>query len=307
MTRVLCLGDACADVVIPFGSYKSGQPAAASFSCGGACANSAFGLGRLNVPVSFFGLAGDDLYGREMKRQLADNGVDVSAFILSRELVSTQVLIVLDENHDRHPFLMPARDPSYLQIHPEDLDRIDLDRFSHILTNGMMFFQEPAASSIPAFLQQAHDRGIRILMDINYRPETIKADQKLFRQAVALSDILLGSIDDDLLPLSGCTTLEEAVEKLSNPVIIARDSSGARVFEGNRSFKVSSFPVKVKDSTGAGDAFNAGFIYGTIKGYPLADCSLFGCACAALCIQKEGARSLPDEKQLSDFIKAQSA
>ena len=306
MARVLCIGDACADIIIPYGKSLKGEKATASFSCGGANANSAYVLSKLGIDVSFFGKAGNDLYGRAMKKQLADSGADVSHFILSDDLVSTQVLMVLDEDGERHPFLMPKDEPSYLQIHQEDFADIDLKDIEYILTNGMMFFQEPAASSILSFLHKAHDQGIKIVLDINYRIETADQDDTKLKEVIAISDILLGSIQDDLLPLCGTDDIFKIPEILDNEMIVVHDAKGAYVFSQGKVWHADSFPVKIKDSTGAGDAFNAGFMYGLISSHDLKTCAVSGCAAAALCIQHEGTRFPIDEEILLSFI-AQSA
>ena len=107
MSKVLCIGDSCADIVIPYGELKSGREASVSFSCGGSGANSVYALAKLNVPVSLCARAGKDLYGREMKRQLKEAGADTKYFILDEDTVSTQILVVIDENRDRFPLLMP--------------------------------------------------------------------------------------------------------------------------------------------------------------------------------------------------------
>ena len=308
MAKVLCLGDSCADIIIPYGKHLKGEDVSVSFSCGGSAANSAAALGKLNVQASFAGKAGDDLYGRQMKKELQQNGVDVSAFILDKELVSTQVIVVLDENNDRHPFLMPKDDPSYLKIYPEDLSRIDLQDVSYILTNGMMLFEKPAAESITNYLIDVHKQGIKILLDINYRPETLQKDRCYLDQVIAIADFLLGSVKDDFLPLTGVNSLQEAVKTLLNSknVIIAHDKKGASAFTIKQECHVSSYPVKVADTLGAGDAFNAGFFYGLVHEEDLERCLRYGNAVAAICIRSNGARNTPDETALFSFLESDS-
>ena len=72
MARVLCLGDSCADIMIPYGDLLKGKDVSVSFQCGGACANSAAALGKLKVDVAFAGKAGRDLYGLSMKKELEE-------------------------------------------------------------------------------------------------------------------------------------------------------------------------------------------------------------------------------------------
>ena len=304
MAEVLCLGDSCADILIPYGDSVKGKDVSPSFSCGGACANTAAALGRLGVSVSFAGKAGKDLYGLEMKKELEECGVDTEHFLIDENLVSTQILVVLNERNERYPFLMPKENPSYLQIYPKDLEQIDLTDTEYILTNGMMLFRQPASASICAFLEKAHNRGIRILLDINYRIETLYQDATELLKAIELSDCLLGSIEDDFLPLTGKKDIKEAARQLVTPdrTVIARNSRGSTVYASAGECFQPSYEVPVTDTLGAGDAFNAGFIYGLTKGLDLEICNRYGCAAAAICVSGKGARNTPDEEELLRFV-----
>lgn len=299
MAEVLCLGDSCADIIIPYGEAMQGRDVSASFACGGSGANSAFFLGRLGISVAFCGKAGRDLYGLAMERQLSQAGVDTSFFFLDEELVSTQILVVIDRSKDRFPFLMPREEPSYLQIHPADLKKIDLSDTKYILTNGMMLFREPAASSIASFLKQAKKKGIRILLDINLRIETRDQDPKYLKEVISFADVLLGSLEDDFLPLCGTD-----VRKLQKPgkILVVRNAAGSTAYAEDQTCRCESYPVEVADTLGAGDAFNAGFLYGLVKGKELSLCNSLGNAAAAYCISAPGARHAPNEEQLLSFV-----
>ena len=98
MSKVLCLGDSCADIIIPYGESLV-KEVEVTFSCGGACANSAVFLGKFNVNTAFCGKAGKDIYGLKMLKEFKENGVDTSYFDLDPDLVTTQILVVIDENN----------------------------------------------------------------------------------------------------------------------------------------------------------------------------------------------------------------
>ncbi len=293
MAEILCIGDSCADIIIPF----KGEPV---IRCGGSSANTACALGKLNVSVSFAGKAGEDPAGFQMKEEMERSGVDTSHFLLDPDDSSTQIQITIDEDGERHPVLLNAEDPSYLKISPEELDEIDLSETRYILTNGMMLFRNPAASSILSFLKKAHERDIRIFLDVNLRPETVGEDRSILNEVIALSDYVSASLQDDLLPLTETETLTEAMDRLdkTNKIIIVHDPNGAYIFNEDEVIKADSYPVTVADSIGAGDNFNAGFLYGLIKARSLEDCGRIACALAAYSLRYEGARNTPDEAAL---------
>lgn len=269
MAKVLCLGDSCVDIIIPYDEKEK-----SFFNCGGANSNSANLLGKLKVDVAFAGKAGNDEYGLALKNNLIRNNVNVDNFILDNKMVTTQIRIELDENNDRHPYLYTKDNPSYLQIYEDDLNNIDLSNTEYILTNGMMLFENPAAENITNYLVRCHDKGIKILLDINYRIETVNQDRKYLDKVISISDYLFGSIEDDLLPLTNTNNIEEAVNKLlNNNVVIARNSNGSTVYSKDNTYHADSIKVEVINTIGAGDAHNAGFIYGLVNNMNLDECN----------------------------------
>lgn len=282
MAKVLCLGDCCVDIIIPFNKNEK-----SFFRCGGANANSANILGKLNVDVAFAGKAGNDEYGIALKNNLLNNNVNVDNFILDNDKVTTQIRIELDANNDRHPYLYTKDNPSYLQIYEDELNNIDISDTKYILTNGMMLFENPAAENITSYLVKCHNLGIKILLDINYRVETINKDRKYLDKVLSISDYIFGSIEDDLLPLTNTNNIDDAINKLLNDnVIIARNSKGSTVYTDYGVYLQDSVEVEVKNTIGAGDAHNAGFIYGLVNNMNLSGCNKQACVVAANIISK---------------------
>lgn len=298
MSKVICIGDACVDII-----RKKGSNDNTNFKCGGANANSAYGLGKLNVDVSFVGKAGNDIYGHTMKSVLDEVNVNTDLFLLD-ELESTKILIEIDENNDRFPRLLTNINPSYLQITYDQLNKIDLNGVKYILTNGMMLFDNPAAKAISDYLQIAHSKGIQILLDINYRIETIDKDRKYLNSVLDITNYLFGSLQDEILPISNSNNLEKALNKLvtNNRTVIVRNSKGSDVYSISNHYHTDSYKINVIDTVGAGDAYNAGFIYGLVNNETLDICNKLGSVCAAINIQSSGARNSPTESELMQFI-----
>ena len=302
MSKVLCLGDSCADIIIPYGESLYRNDVSVTFSCGGSTANTAYSLGKLNVDVSFSGKAGRDYYGLAMKKQLDEAKVNTNNFFIDENLVSTQIMVVIDKNKERHPFLMPKENPSYLQIYPDELDKIDLSDTEYIITNGMMLFRNPAAETIADYLTQCHQKGIKILLDINYRIETIDQDKTYLDKVISISDYLLGSLEDDFLPLTNTDNIQDAVKVLlkEDNAIIVHNAEGSSYYTKDKQGFDSSCKIDVIDTLGAGDAFNAGFIYGLVHNMNIESCNRCGLKTAAYCVSHHGARNISDEKILMD-------
>ena len=108
------------------------------------------------------------------------------------------------------------------------------------------------------------------------------------------------------LPLADTNDLQDAVKRLltKNNAIIAHDKKGTSAFTVNDHCFVESYPVEVADTLGAGDAFNAGFIYGLVHNKDLQNCLEYGNAVASLCISHPGARNTPDEIILQSFLES---
>ena len=125
MKKILCFGDICPDLLIPYGAahIAGSRPSdtRVRFSHGGSAANTASGLGRLGIPVLFAGSAGEDGFGRALRRGLEEDGVDTRCLKLYPELMTMEVLIVVDAQGERTPFAFPQTGASQHHILPEQV------------------------------------------------------------------------------------------------------------------------------------------------------------------------------------------
>ncbi len=305
MKQILCLGDACADIVIPYGAAKSGRQVFPDFSCGGTAANTASGLGRLGSECAFLGKAGNDYFGRAMKTALQTDGVNADYFILDENLSSALILVVIDEKNDRFPFLMPRQNPSHLQLFDEDIPDRLLQQVSFVHSTGLMLFEEPAAGAVCRFLEKCAARGIKVSLDINLRIETLRQNREHLLQAIESADYLLGSGIDEFSPLTGIRDPFEAARSLvteKRTIICRMGDRGSVVLDRNGESRCEAFQVNVADTLGAGDAFNSGFLWALAKGESLQYANRAGCAAAAINISKPGARNCPKEQELLSFL-----
>lgn len=300
MKRILCVGDACADILIPYGTARQGGQSEPDFSCGGTVANTAAGLGRLGASCAFLGKAGRDYFGVEMQRALAADGVDTSRFTLCEDRFTPLVLICVDERGDRFPFLFPRKDPTHLALYPSDFPRTC--DFDFVFTSGLMLFEAPAAPSICSFLEACVQSGVPVLLDINLRVESRTADRQYLYRAMDCASYLLGSTHDELLPLSDGNLVRLVSE--TRAVIARSGEKGADLLTVRGQSHCDAFPVRSVDTVGAGDCYNSGFLYALAKGYAPEFANICGCAAAAIAIQGVGARNCPTEAELLAFLQS---
>lgn len=305
MRRILCIGDSCADILLPYGSAKAGGESAPSFIPGGTVANTASGLGHLGCDCAFLGKSGNDYFGKSLYASLQRDSVDTSYYTLEQQLCSTMILVVLDETGDRFPFLMPREKPSHLELYPQDFPDGLETRFDIVHTSGLMLFENPAADSICGFFERCHAQDMQVCIDLNFRVETVGKDDRYLRRAIDCATVLFGSGEEELCPLTGLADPEAAARSLvtDRRIVVSRlGAKGAKVYTKAEEALCPGFQVPVKDTLGAGDTYNSGFLFALVQNWELAVANICGCAAAALNLTKSGARNCPSREALTGFL-----
>ena len=315
MKSVLCLGDICADLIIPYASAlkaKAGDPGSAIDADvkpveGGSVANTACALARLSVPVLFAGTCGRDAYGQMLKNGLEREGVDTSLLRMEQDKPTQLVLLVLNEQGDRTAFACPAHLGSQHAIVPEQIPNDITDRIDWLHVTGMMLREEPAASTQLNLMRRCKEANIPVSFDINVRVEALKSTAffENLHRARALSDYILGSSFDEIPMLANERDAETAAKRLAEDgaVVVSRSGDqGAVAYCEKMRIHAPAFPVSVKDTVGAGDTFDGAFIAAIRKGLSISDALKEANAAAAICVSRSGGRSSPTRKELDAFL-----
>ena len=319
MKPVLCLGDVCPDIILPYGETKAVMEAAArgeavdapqrgaSIQPGGSVGNTAAGMARLGTPVLFAGTAGDDSLGRMLRDDLAREGVDVSLLRLDPQIATIMILVVVEADGGRVPFALPPSGASHLQLVPEQLPGDLPRRISWAHTTGMNLTEEPAAAATLDFLAACKAAGVPVSLDINSRIESMGNPRFLenLRRAADCCTVLLGSGPDELMPLAGADSPEAAARQLTRPgraVVCRMGAGGATVYADGGSWHQDAFPVAVADTIGAGDAYNSGYLAAVWRGLAPREANRWGCAAGSACTSVRGARGCPTLPKLLDLL-----
>jgi len=282
-------------------------------SPGGSAANTIHGLARLGVNTGFVGVVGDDTEGKILIQDFQKVGVDTSQIKVKPKTKTGSVLCLSDKLGRRSLYVSPEAN-NLLTIDDLDSTYINQARWLHIssfaddrqfkmlleLINRLDLSTK--ISLAPGALYAI--KGLKALTPLLGRTHVLFINQDEIRQLTG-KDIIAGT---EACLEQGChivaVTLgrgmrlesgEETTRRTATAVGYIRDANNDYIIEPHRQDRVSEV-----DTTGAGDAFATGFVYGLLKGKGLKECGLLGGIVARLSMTKIGARQgLPTLNQLT--------
>lgn len=259
---------------------------------GGSAANTAVGLARLGVKTGYIGKVASDDDGAFLIKSFIDEGVDVNGIIVSKSGRSGSVIGFVDKKGNRALYVDPGVNNS-LKYEEINLNYVRNAEFLHLTSFvGEMPF-EAQKKLVAGF------SDIKVTFDpgMIYARKGLENLKPILRRCYAFLPN-----EAELRLLTGKNYREGAEYILKEGVKIVAVKLGGRgcyVTDGRENYLIKAFKVNVVDTTGAGDAFCAGFIYGLIRGKNLKECGVLGNFVASRCLMKMGAREgLPRAEDL---------
>ncbi len=261
-----------------------------SKSCGGSAANTIIGLSRLGIKTGIIGKISKDDDGKLLLRNLKKEGI-ATENIIREGGRSGKVLGFVDDNGQRALYVDPGVNDE-IEFSEIELDHMDDLRVLHLTSfvGKSIEAQKQLVAEISGNVAVSFDPG-RIYMHkgINYIKGILERTNILLINEVELEHIMGHEYP----------TLKEKVKAILDYgieiVVVKRGNKGSYLTDGDESHNLKPFNVNCVDTTGAGDAFNAGFIYGFINGKTLEECGIIGNFVAGCCIEKDGAiKGLPN-------------
>jgi len=254
----------------------------ATLTIGSSSAIFACGAARLGLKVAFIGVCGDDVFGRFMLDEMSKRDVDVSNVIVRKD-GQTGLSVILNKESDRailtHLGLISELKASDI---PDAL--LQDTRHLHVAS---YFAQTKFQPDLPALFQHAHSLGLTTSLDTNYDP----SEQWLgFDELLSVTDVFLPN-QTEALSIAHLNDVESASKQLGSKaklVAVKLGAEGALACEDNSITRVDSIPVNVVDTVGAGDSFDAGFMYGYLNNWDLKKSLRLACVCGALSTQRAG-------------------
>jgi sugar/nucleoside kinase (ribokinase family) len=242
----------------------------------------ACGAARLGLRVAFIGKCGDDLFGRFMLEEMRKRTVDTSPVIVD-PLLSTGLTVILNKGDDRAMLTFPGAIGALRADEIPD----DLLRRARHLHVASYFLQDALRPGLPDLFRRARALGLTTSLDTNYDPTE---RWEGLDQLLPLTDVFLPNATE-ACALTGVPDVEEAAARLARivrVVAVKLGAEGALGVQGEQMARMPSLPVAVVDTVGAGDNFDAGFLYGYLHGWPLERALRLGTVCGALSTRAAG-------------------
>jgi len=264
---------------------------------GGVTCNFCVGLSRLDRRTAFMGAIGDDQDGKEIRTGLESEGVNTSTLRTMAQGGSPVNYIITAEGGTR--LILQSPNMVATQLRPSDITRDTVPGCSVFHTSAII---PETAAKIASLSKEA---GAMISFDLERH--VAEMGNERIEPLLKLTDILFTASESlRVLGLDESpNSLDKLLERGPKVVILKRGREGVIVITNEEKVAVEAYEVQVVDSTGAGDAFAAGFVSGVLDGASWVEAAALGNAVAAMKCTKMGAQAgLPTRGQVEAFVSA---
>ena len=280
------------DVVPEFGQVEK-LVGTIRLTIGGSSAITACGLARLGLRVAHGGIVGDDLLGHAILEAMRERGVDISTVSVD-PAIPTGATVHLCKGEDR-ALLTATGTIDRLRAEDVPLEVLPLVRHLHAGSTGI---QPRLRPGLPRLFSEARAAGATSSFDANWDPERRWEGIAPMLAAVDIyfpnerEAALITGVDDPLGAAHALVAMADAAgrDPAAGPLIVAvkLGAEGALAVRGGEALRLPASRVKVIDSTGAGDAFDAGFIHAFLDGRGLDGMLAMAVACGTLSTRAVG-------------------
>ena len=324
-TKVVCIGEALIDRI----RNKANQ----GFTdfLGGAPANVACALRKLKIDSIFIGRIGNDDFGKKFIEQFNKLGVNLDFLQLDNDLSTRVVIVERDQFGDR---FFSGFEPSHHSCFADqalckkliEKELLNLEKFfletKYFVFGTILLSSQLSAETIFFLLEQANKFEVKVIIDLNWREvfwnqssfssKIIQADRvNIIKKFLSHANVLKLAKEEATLFFEHENPLQISQQMLMRPDVIITDGKNPVSWYINGLEGTTEIPdsQKIVDTTGAGDAFLAGFISKLISsGYPsneleINDCIRFASVCGLLTCLGEGAiEQQPNYEKVNKFL-----
>ncbi|NML94562.1 adenosine kinase [Novosphingobium olei] len=270
---------------------------------GGSAANTLAGLAALGARCAFVGQVADDQFGRVFAHDIRAGGIAFDTPAREAEPPTAQCLIFVTPDGQRtmNTFLGASQ-----FLPAEALNESAIASASILYLEGYLWDPEEPRRAMRKAIAAARSAGRKVAFTLS-DSFVISRHGDDFRALIAAGQIdILFANEHELASLTGIESFDDAMAAVAKNVptlVVTRSENGAHAISAGVHAHVPAEHVDtVVDTTGAGDQFAAGFLFGHVRELPLADCLRLGAVCAAEVISHYGARPEADLAKLTAEI-----
>lgn len=266
---------------------------------GGGAALFTLGVAKLGLKPVFQGSVGKDMYGEYIRNLFKELGVDDS-LLLDSDTKETGISISFTTEKDRC-FLTYRGTNEGISLKYMDLDKLPGAKHVHVTgyegaTNHAEYLD---------MLTKIHAMGdVTVSFDVGWDMTGVWYEG-IF-DLLPMIDVLFMN-ETECQHYTRCDDIETGARKLAEKAgmaVIKLGKTGAMAIKDGQKYFAPAYTVKAVDTTGAGDSFNAGFVYGFLQGLPMEECLKCGNGCGALSVTKLGGNTgFPFRAELEKWIK----
>ena len=257
---------------------------------GGSAANTMAGFASFGGQGAFIGKVADDELGKTYKSDITSLGLsfETAPLALGNHTGRCMILVTPDADRTMNTFLGAS-----VELSPIDIDRDLIASAQITYLEGYLFDRDQAKAAFIRAGELAHENGHKLALTLS-DPFCVDRHRHDFLQLVENHVDILFANEDEIKSLFLQDNFDDAISAISDHVEIAaitRGDKGAVIIANGEKIEVAAEPVEnVVDTTGAGDQFAAGFLYGLTEGKSLEECGKLGVIAAAEVISHIGPR-----------------
>jgi sugar/nucleoside kinase (ribokinase family) len=265
---------------------------------GGSAANTAAGVASFGGRAAFVGRVADDSFGKIFAHDLRNAGVTFESQFSDNDLPTGRCLVIVTPDAQRtmctYLGTASALDAEYIDGHV-------IGNTSVTYLEGYLWDQPEAKAAIRKAAELAHEGGQRVALTLS-DPFCVERHRDEFTRLIERDVDILFANEHEILSLYQLDSFDDALQRVrgvSEVAALTRGPRGSIIVAGDEVHVIDAHPTRVVDTTGAGDLYAAGFLYGFTHERPLQVCGRLASLAAAEVISHLGARPETSLRELA--------
>jgi sugar/nucleoside kinase (ribokinase family) len=254
---------------------------------GGSAANTIHSMACLGVICGYAGKIGDDDLGRLFAAEFQQNSITTHLPLSSLDTGRVMAMVSADSERTMATFLGAATG-----LTSGDFNRELMQRYDIVYVEGYLVQDHGLIESI---IKTAHETGLKVAIDLSSY-NIVAQNLDFLKSLVARYVDIVFANEEEALAFTGFEPLQalEAISLMCEVAVVKTGRHGSLVKKGDKVYHILPVPTKEVDTTGAGDSYAAGFLYGLTRGLELQKCGEIASLVSSKAVETMGAK-IPEE------------